>query len=193
MSDVVDLKTEVAPSPGLLIDKAMDGMTAAFWRVALKAATIAGGFLAKEVVARLPGGTGNLAGSFLPAKMVQGGDEIKAASLSNLPYARVQDEGGTIIPRTAKNLAIPQTPTAKSMWPREWGRDQLHFIANPMEGGVLVDSSGTTQYILRPRVTIDGVHYVDAARARIEDEAPSIVARELAKAARKETKPAGGR
>lgn len=176
---MVDLKTKVAPSPGLLIDKAMGGMTAAFWRIALKAAAIAGGFLAREVVDNTPGGTGRLAASFTHPTMTQGGDSIKAGALSSLPYARIQDEGGTIIPKTVKNLAIPQTPQAKEMWPRDWGKNQLHFIANKMEGGALVDSQGTTQYLLRPSVTLTGKHYIDAARVKTEAGIPSVVAREL--------------
>lgn len=39
---------------------------------------------------------------------------------TNLTYAKIQHEGGTILPKKAKYLAIPLTPAAKLKSPREW-------------------------------------------------------------------------
>lgn len=39
---------------------------------------------------------------------------------TNLKYARIHHEGGTIVPKTAKYLAIPLTPAAKLKSPRDW-------------------------------------------------------------------------
>ena len=71
---------------------------------------------------------------------------------TNLEYARVQQEGGTIRPRNAKNLAIPLTKEAvKAGSPRNWAegfvkkgknmaqRNMLTLIARPGKNPLLVE------------------------------------------------------
>lgn len=49
---------------------------------------------------------------------------------SFLPYARIQQEGGTVLPRKRKMLAIPLRPDLRrlGMWPKHWKRDRLACI-----------------------------------------------------------------
>ncbi len=46
------------------------------------------------------------------------GDSIVVGT--NVTYARIHQEGGTILPKKAKYLAIPLTPAAKVKKPLEW-------------------------------------------------------------------------
>ena len=76
-------------------------------------------------------------------------DELHVEVGSNLPHARKIHEGGEILPKTGKALAIPLTDYLKrnEVWPRDLdpGRKKLSFI--PAKGkagllGVLIDPEG---------------------------------------------------
>lgn len=107
--------------------------------------------------------TGNLARSFKARLIRTTDDGVSAGVFSELIYAKIQDEGGTITPRTARNLAIPLNRAASKRWPREWGKGKLHFAK--MRGKkFLVDKAGVPQYALRESVTIRGRGYLREAK-----------------------------
>jgi phage gpG-like protein len=104
-------------------------------------------------------------------------DDVRAVVASNLPYARIQDQGGTVYPVRARSLAIPvEGPGGPrpGQGPRLFGRP-LEY--RPARGGRgrLVEVRGTgarareiTRYILAPSVRIEGERYIDAAIAVID-------------------------
>lgn len=109
------------------------------------------------------------------------GDSISAAVGSNLVYARIQDQGGTIHPKTAKFLTIPlEAVLTASGVARYSARD---IIENPKVGGfdgtffrngMLFGTAGheiTPLFVLKASVTIPAHHYMAAALAGIQPEA----------------------
>ena len=86
---------------------------------------------------------------------VQAGD-------AEVPYARIQEEGGTITPRNARFLAIPVGPalTAAGVSRFRSPRDVqgLHY-----QHGTLRDQQGRVWYLLRRSVTIRGTRFLSAA------------------------------
>lgn len=160
--------------PGTMFNAMTKSLPEALKRGVFTAATVAGGAIVDKVYEVFPQGRGRLARSFLPAKFVvpeKGG--ISAAALSDLVYAGIQDEGGTIFPKTARLLAQPVTPEAKKQWPRDWPGDVLFMIRSKNGKLLLVTEHNdklTTQYILHDSVTITGKGYVEAAEQGAHDD-----------------------
>ena len=69
---------------------------------------------------------------------------------SNLAYARIHQEGGTIVPKKAKYLAIPLTKAARVLSPRDF---ENTFILN---GVIFMNQDGkpVALYALKKSVTI---------------------------------------
>jgi len=152
----------------------------------LRAANHAGGEIARQVFAKHGGGKGTLARSFLPAAFVDVPGSIAAGAFSDLVYAEVQDQGGTIRPKSGKNLAIPLTPQARNRWPRDWG-DKLFFLKSKNGKGLLAERVGNgkklkVQYVLQPQVTITGSGYIRAAAAVAAPVIGEIIATAVDKA-----------
>ena len=110
--------------------------------------------------------SGALSRSFRPTVLVKG-DKLRVGVYSSLPYARIQDQGGTIVPVNAKALAVPLTNTARRLTPRQ------------MPGLVLIKTKGkallvlptkkgkiTPQYVLKQSVTLRGHFYIEKAEKR---------------------------
>lgn len=163
-------------------------MVPALAAAVLRSAHLAAGTLAEVVVSRFPSGTNQLARSF-PANVgfvQRTAGEVSARTFSPLPHARIQDQGGTIRPRTAKALAVPLTSEAKSRWPRDWPAKQLRLIV--LRGkALLVEVLGKgksarikTHYVLKDQVTITGQHYVDEAKKRAIPKADQEVRNAIA-------------
>jgi hypothetical protein len=104
------------------------------------------------------------------------GDELRAVVASSMPYARIQDLGGTIRPVRAKALAIP-VEGAGGPRPGQGPRDFPGLEWRPTRNGAgrLVEVTGrgrrrreVTRYILARSVTLPGVRYVDAAVAAVD-------------------------
>lgn len=139
-----------------------------------KAATLAGGMVAR-VLQRTQGGSGELARSFLPATWIKTkGPIISAGALSSLPYAGIQDRGGTI---RAKNrlLAVPITRKAKTMWPRDWPRDELAYVQSvKSRKPLLIDAKQQfgkkmiVHYVLKRFNKIKGKRYLAKAQKQSE-------------------------
>ena len=137
----------------------------------LKAAHTTASVLSSVVDSHFSAGSRELARSFVAhvGFVAQQDDEVSARTFSPLPYARIQDSGGTIKPRTAKALAIPMSATARTMWPRDWPEEQLRLIV--LRGkAFLVERVGKGKlifhYVLKPEVKITGKGYVEEARKK---------------------------
>lgn len=159
----------------------------------LRGAHTVASIISSVVMERAAGGTSQLARSFIAnvGFVQRTKDEVSARTWSPLPYARIQDEGGTILPRTAKALAIPVTPEAKKMWPRDWPGDRLFMVV--LRGkALLAERLGSgkgaklkVHYVLKPSVTLDGKGYMAEANKRarpavdqmMRDAMQSMVAR----------------
>lgn len=162
------------------IEKIMGEMSSetrmAMARGVLRAANIAGGIIARNVIKLLPGGTGQLARSFLPARFIGGKDSLTAAAQSDLEYAAIHDDGGTIrSSRPSGVLAIPVSARAKGSWPRDWARDSLALIPSKKPGKALLIDTQTeglmVHYVLQESVKIDGTRYIKKSEA---DALPDI-------------------
>lgn len=89
------------------------------------------------------------------------------------PYARVQELGGIIYPRTAKMLAIPLLPRLEGISPRNLNEPNT-FILSARGGGVFIaqsnDSGLTLLYKLVDHVTLRPRYYLrDAFREAIAE------------------------
>lgn len=93
-----------------------------------------------------------------------------AVGPAEVAYARMQEYGGTVVPRTAKNLAIPVGPAltragvARVTSPRNWP-GELDWA--PSRGGratgVLIDAkTGRVAFVLVPSVTIRARRFMAA-------------------------------
>jgi len=159
----------------------------------LQVAAFAGGVIQDNIRSSFKPGTGALARSFQSPTFVDAGKgRVAAGVFSDLEYAKIQDQGGTIFPKTVKHLAIPLSKKAGLRWPREWGKGEL-FMVRPKASGKLLLASGssgklTFHYVLKKSVTIRGKEYIAKSRAEVEQKAPEVLARALdrlaAKAAR---------
>lgn len=139
-------------------------------KIVLKAANHAGGEIAKSVFARHGGGSGALARSFLPAAFTDApAGTVAAGAFSDLVYAEIQDQGGTIKPKTGKNLAIPVGQKRSDVrWPRDYGKGQLHYMRSKSGKALLVENVGRgkdirVRFVLRPQVIVRGSGYLKAA------------------------------
>lgn len=163
-----------------MMAKVPEHMEADLAKVLLKAATFAGGKIGETVMTTFDNPSGELARSFLPARFVQTEEGVAAAAVSDLPYANIQDVGGTIFPKTVSHLAVPLTNEARNMWPRDWPQKELFFVevkrtrnkllAQRMSGGRI-----RPQYLLKDSVTIEGTDYLGRAMQASEEEINEIL------------------
>ena len=88
---------------------------------------------------------------------MEGNKIYLTAGDTSVPYARIQHEGGTIVPKTSKYLAIPLTAKAKLYKPRQF--PEATFIAK----GYIFSKQGdkpVAQYKLVKSVTIPARPYL---------------------------------
>ena len=95
---------------------------------------------------------------------------------SSVPYAAMQDEGGTILPKTVKFLAVPLTRAVKvrGLWPRDYAEDALRFVPNRGGGsavGFLFDASEEGKLGLGTGPLFSLVSSVDIPAKRMADAA----------------------
>lgn len=81
----------------------------------------------------------------------------KAQVGTNLVYARIHHEGGTIVPKKAKFLAIPLTTAAKAMRPRDF---EDTFISKGVIFRKLDDGKIEAIYALKKKVIIPERKYL---------------------------------
>lgn len=138
------------------------------------------GHIKEEIAATVNNpGTRNLSRSYSMAFTRHGGGEIGVGVFSDLEYAAIQNDGGTIHPRTRKNLAIPISARAKQRgnWPRHWGKGILKFVHNKNTGkNLLVEivkkvrgkQKMIVHYVLKPFVQLRGKNYLERAKKRTD-------------------------
>jgi hypothetical protein len=113
------------------------------------------------------------------------GAEISAESYSNLIYAKIQNDGGTIKPVSGKYLAVPlkSAKVAPGKWPRHFpksGPGALHFIPrgggkSPLLAKLRKDGSILPVFSLRSSVTLRPKHYLEAAAKKVEPVVEQIL------------------
>ena len=144
--------------------------------VVLQAALLVEGGVRQEIVKRLDKDpTGALARS-VTTTLASPTPPLRATVLIDRIYAEIQDQGGTIVPRRAKKLAVPLPALPRSMRgksPRDWGPGELSLRVSKRGSAVLVDRAGRALYALVDRVVIPGTGYVAAG---IEAAMPEIEA-----------------
>ena len=109
---------------------------------------------------------GALAGSFEVQVLNQGEDSISIGVFSDLVYAEIQDEGGEIKAKK-KYLAIPFKDSKSIIgvrWPRDFAEGELQFIKSKKPGTALLYQGNRLMFILKERVELPGLRYLDKAR-----------------------------
>jgi len=115
--------------------------------------------------------TGNMARSYTAAPLFREKKSWSTGVYSTLIYAGIQDQGGTIHPKTVKNLAIPISDYVKvkvGLWPRDWPKGALHLVRSKKGNMLLADKSGKPHYALKTKVEIPGTGYLEEAREAAE-------------------------
>lgn len=145
----------------------------------LKATQHTTGVVRSQIYETFPGGrTGGLARSFNPVFLGVEGKHITTAVFSKLSYARIQDEGGIIKPKSVSKLAVPlssaRVPVGK--WPRHFAKGELVYIKTKSGKELLakISKKGGIKpvFVLKPSVRLRARNYIEAARRRAE---PAIV------------------
>jgi hypothetical protein len=95
---------------------------------------------------------------------------VAVGVLSSLEYARIQDQGGTVFPRTVQYLAIPLRKLPVGKWPRDFAKGELRLIKSRAGNLILakISKSGVIApyFVLKKSVTIRGRNYLRAAADR---------------------------
>ena len=81
---------------------------------------------------------------------------------TNLEYAAMQEFGGTVVPKKAKFLAIPATGGAEAVGSPLNFPGELHAVITGTSG-VMIDESGTVQYVLTRSAVIPAHPYMRPA------------------------------
>lgn len=109
---------------------------------------------------------GDLARSYEVQLIDKGEKSVSVGVFSDLVYAKVQDEGEEINPKK-KYLAYPHKD-AKSIigvrWPRDFGKGELHFVKSKKPETALLYQGKRLMFILKEKVKIPGLRYLDKAR-----------------------------
>jgi hypothetical protein len=168
-----DFKLEQRGSASAFAEDAAKRLRGAIDTNMLQAAVIAAGSVRQAVYDEFKPGTNLLAWSFKPTLLADGEDgSLRSGALSDVIYARIQDEGGTIVPKRAKALAIPVSPRAKggkggSIGPGDFPKNYLHMVW-PKGGpkGFLFGLDSVLHFVLQKSVTLKATGYLEQA-ARI--------------------------
>ena len=135
--------------------------------------------------------TGALARSFRERVDVARG-HVAIAAESDLIYARIQDQGGTIGPGP-RRLAIPIKRLPVGKWPRHFPRGELFTLSHgkrsrPTEEGLFRKRGKRGKlelvYWLKPTVRIEPKHYLAKAAVIAQPLVAAHIARAFAKGLR---------
>lgn len=146
------------------------------------AAQHAAGEIRRVIMSTFKGRTGGMARSFKETFLAtKDGAAATAGALSDSVYAPIQDEGGTIRPRSVQNLAIPLpaagVPVGK--WPRHYAKGELFRIKSKAGNMLLVKRDGKSikpMFVLKPQVQIHGKGYLATALERAQPGITEILA-----------------
>ncbi len=102
-----------------------------------------------------------------------------------VPYAGIQNFGG-IITAGSKLLAVPLSfgRVPKGKWPRDWPEGQLKLIPRKGKDSILATVSGKKKklepkYVLKERVKIKGVGYLEATEKAMTKEIEDFFAERI--------------
>lgn len=146
----------------------------------LRAAQLGAGELQVAVREKFKQSTGDFARSFKASFVANTGDEISTGALSAAVQAGILQRGGTIRPKTRKNLAIPLKEMAVGKWPRDFPDGELKFLISKKGNKLLARIHGTGRkgadkriepmFVLKESVEVEGKDYVGAAWEAGESE-----------------------
>ena len=108
--------------------------------------------------------TGNLLNGTMATEPEVNGGSGHVYVIVVAEYGRIHEYGGTIVPRSAKALAIPLNEAARRVGSPRAYPTKLHVQwAKGAESGVLADEAGVAQYALVRSVTIPARPYLRPA------------------------------
>jgi len=171
---------EATPMLQELIEKLPEVFESGIWDAALHVE----GEIKEEILRTFPGGrTGELENSFHAQFVKKAANRLTAGAFSDLVYASIQNYGGTILPRTVKNLAIPISERAKKTvgkWPRHYPKGQLTLIKSKKGNLILAEitKSGRIKeamFVLKKKVEITGKHYLERAADQATEGVEKII------------------
>ena len=181
--DMVDLLRNVADQTTPQMAKSM-----------MQAGLLLVGEIDRSILERAETTTGaaGLRGSWDASFVTKDRKSIAVGVFSDLSYAQIQDEGGTVVARNVRNLAIPNKwdPSVKirrGQWPRHMQKARpgsiggLYFHKGK-KAAVLMWQTGTERdpardkvyFILKRSVKIPGLDYLKPAVEKMEKEIDSI-------------------
>jgi hypothetical protein len=153
-------------------------------KVVLEGMLLEGEFLLAEIVDSIKSlqkqGIGDLRDSYQVGLVQRKEDSVSVGVFSELVYAEIQDTGDTIKPKTVKWLAYPHED-AKAFVGIRWARDFPKKGAGSLGFALSKhDPKGTAylfgkefahpMFILKKKVTIPGMQYLDDALVRFNKE-----------------------
>jgi len=159
----------------------------------LTMAELAAGAIRVQIFQDFPTGRGGLARSYTARLLTRKDGNVRSGALSDSVYADIQDRGGSIYPKTAKALAVPWSPLAKSLsargvGPRDFPKDlQLVWPKGSPKGYLITSSAGRWEghYILTKRVRLSGTKYLTKARVNVAPVLASVMVTEISKGVEK--------
>lgn len=156
---------------GNVADKVKDGTA----KTMLQAAELAAGAVRREVNQSFRPGTEALARSFTATLLAPKQGKLRSGAISDSVYARIQDQGGTIVPRNAKALTVPVSQQAKSasrrgIGAREFPSPLALIWPKGRDRGYLVEKGVGVHYVLRKSVTLPGRTYLLESAKAVEPE-----------------------
>ena len=186
MSDIrISYKSDLASVMPALRKRMVMSVT----RGVMRASQQVAGEVRKSIKAKLGQRTGALGRSFRATMFATKGDDISGGAFSSLSYAQIQDEGGTIKPRTRQYLAVPISTKAKrtvGLWPRHWAKGVLFLIRSRAGKLLLVERKARglqVHYLLTKSVSLRGKNYIGDAETRSAPMVQQILSDYIARAA----------
>jgi len=106
--------------------------------------------------------TGALARGWVRDHIVMMGNTVAARMVNRVPYAAIQNRGGTITPKSGQYLAVPISPEARTpgMWPRDYPKGTFFACGHEGQGVLVHADTGDVWWALKREVYIPGNRYV---------------------------------
>lgn len=148
---------------------------------ALQKSALAGGFVlegqAKINAERVfHASTGNLSGSINTQVLEADDSHVVVGVGPSVVYGRIQELGGTVVPVSAKYLAIPVN-AKKNSSPRDYPNLKLRMPRG--SDPIFVDESGQVMFVLKKSVTLPARPYLRPAADENEEKIIEAVAKNL--------------
>lgn len=166
----IDIKVKVSRAGGKFLNRALERMNdVANVKMMLQIGAHFSGEIAKQVAAFTSQSKGRKTGALMRSWRTGLKKRPKSHTIkvfSDLPYAGKLQVGGRILPKSAKNLAIPVTESVGALGPRDLDVKFSWPIFMKTGTKMLVDAStGKPLFVLKPFVDLKGpyIGYLDRA------------------------------